>query len=278
MSGSTSTLTFYQALTAAIGDMSAHGYDSTERLRYWTAILREAANRSLVPEHVLEEQLNRFFSTTYRRLVDQGQILRHHPGVSRFTLEKLKPHLRPALDRARIASRDLIKLNRAKMIEDVDRKFTGWATSLPTGGTASVDTKDVKDGIRKPLASLPFTERRVHIDQGHKFVANLNNILAKDGGALAAIWHSHWRQRNYNFRKDHKERDEQIYIVRGNWAMERGLIRAVGHLFTDEITMPGEEVYCRCHYEYIYSLQDLPEDMLTKLGQDELRRAKAMFP
>lgn len=276
MSGNQSGLSFYQALTAAIGDLSAHGFDSVERLSYWTKIIRDAALRTLVPEHVVEEQLNKFFGATYRKLVDQAQILRHHPGVSRWTLDKVKPQLRAELDRRRMMSANLIKLNREKMIDQVNQRFTAWASSVPVGGTDAIDKVTVKTDIRKSLKSLPFEERRVHVDQAHKFVSNLNNIVANDAGALAARWHSHWRQRNYNYRRDHKDRDDQVYIVRGNWALERGLMRVSGHLFTDEITMPGEEVYCRCHYQYIYSLQDLPADMLTQHGQDELKRVRAM--
>lgn len=256
--------------------MSAHGFDSVQRLEYWTKIIREAATRSLTPEYMVEEQLNKFFGATYRKLVDQARILKHHPGVSRWTLDKVKPQLRAELDRRRMMSANLIKLNREKMIDQTNQRFTAWASSVPVGGTDATDKNDVKAGIRKSLKSLPFEERRVHIDQAHKFVANLNNILANDAGAIAAIWHSHWRQRNYNYRRDHKERDDQVFIIRGNWALERGLIRTVGHLFTDEITMPGEEVYCRCHYEYIYSLQDVPDAMLTQLGRDELKRVRAL--
>jgi hypothetical protein len=40
--------------------------------------------------------------------------------------------------------------------------------------------------------------------------------------------------------------------------------------YTDEITQPAEEVYCRCYYEYIYNLDALPAVMLTKKGQAAL--------
>lgn len=270
-------MSFYETLTAAINDVTKHGYDSPERISYWEAAIRAAALRTLISEQQLEEQLNRFFGATYKKLITDGQILKHHPGVSRGTLENVKPRLRAELDRRRVAAAALIRNDREKMIDDTNRRFTGWASSIPPGGSRAVDRTDVKASVRKSLAALPFNERRVHIDQGHKFVANLNNIIAVDSGAIAGIWHSHFRQINYNYREDHKERDDVFYLVRGNWAINKKFIHVAGLLYTDEITMPGEEVYCRCFYQYLYSLQDIPDEYLTQLGRDALAAARRMI-
>jgi hypothetical protein len=40
--------------------------------------------------------------------------------------------------------------------------------------------------------------------------------------------------------------------------------------YTDAITQPGEEVFCRCFYEYIYALRDMPDDMITAKGKAKL--------
>jgi len=114
------------------------------------------------------------------------------------------------------------------------------------------------------------------IDQSHKFVSSLNNILAKDGGAIAVIWHSNWRQRNYNYRPDHKERDSNVYALRNNWAIEKGLMKAGPAGYYDEITQFGEEIYCRCFGQYLYSIRDLPKEMLTQRGIEELNRVKGI--
>jgi hypothetical protein len=119
---------------------------------------------------------------------------------------------------------------------------------------------------------MPFEQRRVVIDQTHKLVSNINEIVATDNGAIAARWHSHWRQANYNYRKDHKERDDKIYVIRNSWAHKEGLIKPVNG-YTDDITSPGEEVYCRCNYVYLYNLRQV-QDLLTKKGQAALQSAK----
>jgi hypothetical protein len=265
---------FFETITAAINDLIEHGYDSADRLAYWVQQIREAAIRTLTPPHVLERALADTLRAVYRDKIERGGILKHHPGVQRYTLANVAPRLRAELDRRILASAQLIRLNRDQQIADTIQRFSGWATSIPPGGTEVVMRRKVKDQIRKPLASLPFRERRVLIDQGHKFVANLNNIIANDNGAIALIWHSHWRERNYHYREDHKERDGLVYLIRGSWAQERGLVKVGDAGYYDQITAAGEEVYCRCFAQYLYSLRSIPAEMMTEKGRDELSRVR----
>jgi hypothetical protein len=264
------TETFYDVITAAVADLSTHGYDSVERLDFWLKRIRAAAEASLTPEYILERELKRQMGAIFERLVDKASILKRHPGVSRFTLANVRPALRAELDRRTLASAQLIRLNRTQAIEKTLQRFSGWATSIPVGGSGQVDKRETKDDVRKSLAQLPFEERRVAIDQGHKFASSLSNILARDGGAIAVIWNSHWRQANYDFRETHKERDGLVYLLRGNWAQERGLVKPGPAGYYDQVTAFGEEVFCRCWGTYLYAVRDLPPDMLTAKGRGEL--------
>ena len=195
-------------------------------------------------------------------------------GVERFTIERIKPSLRAELDRRILASASLIRLNRDAAIEKTIQRFQGWATSIPKGGSGAVAKRETKDDIRKSLAQLPFEERRVLIDQGHKLTSSISEILATDGGAIAGVWRSHWRQSGYDYRVDHKDRDEKVYTVRDNWAMQAGLMKVGRAGYTDDITKPGEEVFCRCYYSYLYHLRDLPASMLTAKGRAQLERVR----
>ena len=265
---------FFAVLTAAIADFAEHGFDSAERLDRWLKAIREAAARSMVSPALLEKTMADNLRGVYRAQIERGGILKRHPGVSQFTLDKVKPKLRAELDRRIMASAQLIKLNRAASIEKTMQRFSGWATSIPVGGSDVVDKVETKTDIRKALAQLPFEERRVAIDQGHKFAANLNDILAVDAGAIAGIWHSHKDEVNYNGRPAHNARDGKIFLVRGNWAIKKGLIKQSGNNYTDEIEQPGEFVYCRCTYQYLYALRRLPKDMLTAKGEAALQNVR----
>lgn len=265
---------FHQTLTDAINDIIVAGYNSIERVESWLKKIREAAVESLTPPSVLQDALAATLRAIYRSKVERGSILQFHPSLPRFTLEQVKPKLRAELDRRIMTSVGLIRLNREKMVSDTVQRLAGFLTSIPPGGSDAVNRAEVKEAIRKPLGSLPFLERRVIVDQSHKLVANLNNILAEDSGAIALMWRSHWRQRNYDYREDHKERDGRVYLIRDSWAQQQGLVRANDNGYYDEITAVGEEVYCRCFAVYIYSLGRLPDNMLTVKGREELARVK----
>lgn len=265
---------FLDVLTRAIEDMAEHGYDSAERVAYWTAEIRRAALGTMRTTAQMEEMLRDAMNAVYRRQVENGGALKFHPGVSRFTLEKIRPMLRGELDRRIMASASLIKLNREEAIEKTLRRFQGWSTSIPVGGSAEPDKRETKASIKKGLASLPFQERRVLIDQGHKLGAAINATIAVGGGAIAAMWRSRWRQPGYAYREDHRERDEHIYLIRGSWAQEKGFVKPGEAGYSDSITQPSEEPFCRCTFLYLYHLRQMPETLLTKKGQEELARVR----
>lgn len=265
---------FYETITEAVNDIKAHGYDSQARIARWLNTIRDSALRSLTPAPVLERELKSTFQTIYTRMVTNGGLLKLNPGVSRFGIEKVKPELRAELVRRQASAAGLIKLNRESAILKTQQRFSGWATSVPAGGSDAVDKVETKTGIRKALSQLPFEERRVAIDQGHKFTANLNEIVAVHNGAIAGEWHSHFRQKGYDYREDHKERDSLIYLVRGNWALEKGFVKPGPAGYLDQITQPGEEVNCRCYCTFLYSLRKLPASMLTKAGKEAYDKVK----
>jgi hypothetical protein len=267
---------FQRVLTEAVADISANGYDSAARLEDWLLRLRIAAERDGVSDADVADALKRTLGTTYKRLVDNGGLERS-AGVSRFTIERVRPELRAELDRRILASANLIKLNREQMVDKTLQRFSGWATSVPPGGSRAVDRREVKKAVRKALASEPFEVRRVTIDQGHKLAANLNQVVAEGNGAIAIEWKSRWREAGYNYRKDHKERDGHVYALRGNWALEKGLMKPGPDGYYDQITSVGEEPFCRCSGVYLFSLRDLPADMVTAKGRAEMERVRGLI-
>jgi hypothetical protein len=262
---------FYQVINDAITDIEANGFDSQSRIDGWMDRIETAARAAMLPEFAIQATMSDALASIWKRAVERGGVLKMHPGVSRFSLEHIKPRLRSELDRRVMASAQLIKLNRQQSIAKTLQRFSGWATSVPAGGSRAVDKPEVRDDLKKALRSLPYEERRVAIDQGHKLVATINDIVAVDSGAIACEWHSHYRQPGYNARPDHKERDGRVYLIRGNWASAQGLVKPGAAGYSDEITQPGEEVFCRCNYRYIYSVRGLPDDMVTAKGREVVR-------
>jgi hypothetical protein len=272
----TPDLSFYEVLALAVNDFIEHGYDSAERLQMWQTRLKVAAQRSLISPQKLEQYLTDLYKAKFRGQVGKGALLKRHPGISKYTLENIAPKVHGELSRRIAASADLIKLNREKAVANTVQRLSGWATSIPAGGTEAQSARQQRSEIRKPLAQLPFEERRVIVDQGHKLVSNLSDIVATNGGAIAAKWNSHGvHDSSYDARPEHKARDGKVLLIRGSWALEKGFIKATNG-FVDEIEKPGEFVYCRCWYTWYYNLRSLPAEMLTDDGREELKRVRAL--
>lgn len=258
---------FSETLTIALEELARHGYDSRSRLDYWLARLREAAIAYLKSPDQIEGDVRTALRQVSTRVHKKTAV--YHKGLGKYAIQRIGGRLAPELERRIMASVDLIKIHRQEAIEKTLQRFSGLATSLPPGPSRTLDKREAKASIGKSLRQMNFEERRVVIDQGHKLVSNINSVIAEDNGAIAAVWHSHWRQPGYDYRVDHKDRDEQLYAIRGNWAITEGLMKPGRYL--DEITQPGQEVFCRCFVSYLYNIRDLPEDRLTKKGRQHLK-------
>ncbi len=272
--------TFYEVVAAAIKDIAKHGYDSQERIDYWRKILEQAAAASFPSMADVERDIRKTMTLAYYRLVTKGGLLRRMPQIKAYTLQRLSPQLQAELNRRIMASVDLIKLNRPVAIAKTLQRFSGWATSVPEGGFPSDVRKgtykfvDVKSDVQKAMTSLPFEERRVIIDQNAKLISAINSTVAEAGGAIAAIWQSHKAQKNYDGRPEHNKRDGKMFLLRDSWAIEKGLVKRGAGDYTDSVEQPGEFVFCRCSWIYIFNVRDLPADWLTKKGEEALAEAR----
>lgn len=266
---------FRKVLADAIADMAATGYVSRERIDQWIVRLRNVAERDLGPESQIDEATARQLGMIFERLAEKGGIERYVPGVSRYTLAMVKPQLRAELDRRILASADLIKLHRRDAIDRTLARLVGWSTSIPPGGDGTIDKREVRSTIGKSMAQFKFERRRVDVDQGHKLIANVSNLVATDAGAIAGIWHSHGEHdRSYNARKEHLARAGKLYLIRDSWAHRDGLVKPM-HGYMDEIDMVGQLPFCRCFYQYVTSPRRLPDEMLTRAGQRWIEETKA---
>ncbi|WP_368763960.1 hypothetical protein [Klebsiella quasipneumoniae] len=273
--------TFTRTVREAVKFFLRNGYTSRQELEQWQAIIRQAAESETDDDYMI--MVSDRLRKAYDLQVSKAGALERHKGLSRFTLNYMEPKLRSELDRRILASADLIKLNRTAAINKTVQRFSGWATSIPVqdyvGGGLSASSRSGivanAQHIQKSAEQVDYEARRVMIDQSHKLIANIDNIIATSNNAIAAEWHSHWRQPGYDYREDHKERDKLVYLIRGNWAQKNGYVKAGPAGYLDEITQPGEEVFCRCYVTYLYNLRSIPEDMLTQKGRKFLESMKA---
>ncbi len=262
--------TLRAVLAEAIAAMARNGYTSEAQVEAWAQKINRAAGDELPGDKEIDEETEAALRAVFERMIRRGGLIRRVPGVSTYDIGMIEPKFRAELDRRIRASADLIKLRKKETVAQTLARFRGWATSVPPGGSGGVDRLAARAQIAKPTAQYKFERRRVAIDQGHKLSANVAAIAALQSGAIAAIWHSHWRQPGYQYRREHKALDEKLFLIRGNWAQEKGWVKPAGHGYTDEIEAPAEKPYCSCYYQYINNPLDLPRDMLTAKGREAL--------
>ena len=261
---------FNDVLRAAVADLAEHGYDDRERVDAWLVKLRAAAAAALVSEHELNQRLGRSLGKQFRK--HMRMVGKRHRGIDRFTIANIQPALRNDLDRRILASVKLIRLNREASIQKTLQRFEGWSTAIPRGGSRTVDRGEAVSDIGKAVRGIPFEERRVAIDQGHKLLASIDATIATAGEAIAAIWHSHWRETGYDYRPAHKRLDGGVFLLRKSWAAKAGLVKKPGDKqYSDQVMQPAVEPFCRCYWQYLYALADLPEEYLTAKGKLALK-------
>jgi hypothetical protein len=244
------------------------------QLQEWTARIHAALDEEMPSDAQTRKLLSNVLGTIYAREVEKNGVAKRVPDVLRYTLDRVAPELRAELDRRIYAGVDLIRLNKRERTEQTLKRFAGWLSSVPPGGTSQTDLRSVAQEILKPAAQVKFEARRVAIDQGHKLVAAVAHIVAKGEGAIAAVWHDRGEHdAGYDARPEHLARSGKLFLVRDSWAMQDGLIRKCALQYTDEIEQPAELPFCSCTYRYITSPGALPEALLTAKGREWVKGA-----
>jgi hypothetical protein len=266
-------LTFQQVLTLAVRDISRKGYTSPEQVRDWTRRLRQSAQAEMLSDRDAQAMISRSLDAVYQRNIVRGGIESTVPGVGRFKLQSVAPEARAELDRRVAIYMSLIKLNREQAIDATARRFEGWTSSIPMGGSDVVDTRSIKAAIAKPTQQSRFEARRVAIDQGAKFVSSLSEIVAKGSDALAGRWRHIRPRAGYESRPEHVARNNEWFIVPDSWALREGYIRR-GLPTIDDVERPAELPFCSCQYVWAIDLEDLPEEMLTAKGREYVAQGR----
>lgn len=240
------------------------GEPDVDMIRAWLPQLRTALHGAFPSDVRITEEVARLLGIRFRRGM-QSLKKRHRLEIGRLGPEAIAERYRPMLaDRIR-ASAELIKLNRDEEIERQLRRFAGWATGSLPNQTKRTDKGELGKGITKSLQEESFVRRRVCIDQGHKLIAAVDDVIALEHGAIAKKWRHVIPHAGYQSREDHLERDGIIYAVKGNGMLEAGRMRKAGRPYAEDVDpQPAMAPYCSCWWESVYDLEDLPADMLTE--------------
>jgi hypothetical protein len=150
---------------------------------------------------------------------------------------------------------------------------------VPIGGSKDKAIKSRIAEIKKELRPLAKWDRLFYIYKARSFPAEIEHIFVLAGNPLAAIWHYSDLDAQGEYRKtyNHQQRDGRVYAIRGNWAIEKGLMKVGAAGYLDEISRPSQELGCMCSLQWVTSVRRLPDDMITGNGRAELKRVTAVI-
>ncbi|CAB4132067.1 hypothetical protein UFOVP136_28 [uncultured Caudovirales phage] len=264
-------MTINEFIRSALDRVMEHGW--TPELialiasEYRQLIGSNAFNKS--PQQSIEPYLNNIF----KREIDSGNLLKRNPDIDRFTLERIKPQFRSMLEDRIKANIQLIKLERANSIDVSTARLSGWLMSFNGVQEKLPPAKELPafQSITRPMREQKSYEHsRRAIDQGHKLIRAIDATIAEQGGAIAAVWHSHKKTAYYDARPEHTAREGEIYIYKNSPAIKNGLVKKGDNPYFEDLPdPPALLINCTCWAKSVYSLNGLyriAPDRLTKKG------------
>ena len=265
---------FRTLLLEALEEFTRTGFVNEHALQAWIVRLHAALEVELPSDAFERRELARVLGQVFKRDVYGKGLLKRVPGVSRYTIDRIAPHLRAELDRRIFAGVDLIRLNKRKVTQQTLQRFSGWVTSMPAAGKPPTDLRRVARDIGKSVSTLKYEARRVSIDQSAKLSCAVAATVAHAEGAIGAVWNDRGaHDKSYNARPAHLKRSGTLFLIRGSWAMDDGLVKKGGLQYTDEIEDVGQLPMCSCFYTFLTSPRSLPETLLTAKGREFVKGA-----
>lgn len=226
------------------------------------------------------KEIYNFVNKGYSSFLKNAQS--HHKGITKTSLNDLKPKFRKEIeDRVKI-SFNLMKNQEEELKQKIASRFINWVT---------IDSKDVRGNTTSKQSLLNFLDfakengiaedhaKFILKDQTRKMIASLDDLVAKENNAIGGIWHNRGDRRvvgnpsgiyphaESKAHGDHWEREGKFYIFKDSWAYQKGYIK--GELYENlEDGGVGVAIGCRCRLEFIYDLRDVPYENLTKRGRE----------
>lgn len=146
------------------------------------------------------------------------------------------------------------------------------------------EPKSPKPIKHRKLPSPPIMKnlKVQEIVKKHSGFEALKKISIEEGqsGAIAVKWDAQvhhvkqemqaWADEMCCQVRGHKERDGTLYAIKGNWALQKGLMtEGAGVVDLDEESL-FEDEECICCFRYKQGLRSLPYSMLTEKGKQAL--------
>lgn len=229
-----------------------------------------------------ERGIYNYINKGYTHFLKNAQL--SHKGITKQSLNDLKPKFRKELENKVQISFNLMKNQENEIKQKLASRFINYVT---------IDSKEVRGNGASKKSLLEFLDfakengiaenhaKFILQDQTRKLTASLDDILAKENGAIGGIWHNRGDKRvvgnpqglypngSTKAHGDHWEREGVFYTFKDSWGYKKGYIDAPIYENLEDGGV-GKAIGCRCWLQYMYDLRDVPYNYLTKKGRELL--------
>ena len=224
-----------------------------------------------------------YFQTNFRRNflnIKNKKIYKTNIGLKTFKLSDLSPEFEKAYKTANLLSLSLIKSQNDENMRKLQNRFLDWIT-----------LKTLNDDKAKliEMTKIPSNSKRVKFllkDQSNKVSSNLDNIIADKYQAICFQWKIRNNDRvvgkpgglypkatNPKIHGDHWIRKDKFYYYPDNEYVKKGYIdksKFEGSVNDIQDGRPGIPIGCQCYSVNYYELIDIPKELLTKKGLENI--------
>lgn len=134
--------------------------------------------------------------------------------------------------------------------------------------------------IKREAGYYARWDRLVGTLTNSSFLAEVEFILHhRDDRYIAVEWEFSNLDEQTDFApaSGHQKRDKTVYTVKGNWALQKGMMIPSSAGYIEDTDIPGRQLGCMCNLMWISSPAQLPEDMLTDIGREAVRISRERF-
>ena len=205
---------------------------------------------------------------------------RKHHKMSAYNLKDISPEFRKILEKRVLNSLNAIKIKDKKLLLDLESRFVNFMLDDKEKTMRNLQ-ENLK--VNETLKHSKHYVRNILRDQTQRMNDDIDYINGKLNGAVGLIWHTQNDNRvvgnpsglypkGNELHNNHYKRDNVFFALRDSYATQQGLLKAEVFESLEDISKIGRAINCRCDYEYLYDLRDVPSMYLSKKGIDYINK------
>lgn len=207
---------------------------------------------------------------------------RKNHKISAYDMRDVSPEFRKILEKRVLNSLNAIKIKDKKLLLELESRFVEFMMN-----DKDKTIKNLRENLRanETIKQSKNYVRNILRDQATRMNDDIDYTNGMLNGAIGLIWHTQEDNRvvgnpsgkypiGNELHNNHYKRNNVFFALKDSYATKKGLLNASIFEDLEDIKNAGRAINCRCDYEYIYDLRDVPSMYLSKKGIEYINKLK----